>query len=647
MEEFIYNEQQRNNIYLRCERAPMTQLLELCLNPKSGITIEGLKSIHYSRLAQLEQQYYERIEEVTWADAQNSPEKLRDFVKKMEQGIYSRAHYDAAVSAINEISGKMEDQEWERVKSMENIADIISYIDKCKDKIYSNAHLNEAVNIAERIDWNTVQYSDDADSLSEFIQKCRIGFYTDRYLSEAVARLNSINDKSIISDWNNVISQKDSDTKRDKLNAFIQKYSSSQSDTAIEYRRKSDELMKQLADAEMARRDWIDAQDKNTILDYVYFKTAHPYSEYREEAEERIRKMKGDLLSDMKRYPFRYNRDIMYSYISTNCLTMEDLVDNSGVLTDRAYSHIKRYPRLIDEQRALPLARLENPHSESGNTDVYFFGVPGSGKTCVLSGLMSLTGQLGFNFDPKGVGGGGSYAIELRNYARASMLPPATDNRYIQVMDAQINDENGHLHKLSLIEMSGEKTAEFANMDNPESFDDLGQGASGLLNNDNPKLIFFVIDPTNETAVNIGLDKIENQTWMLQSDALNCVSSLMSKHPKFMSKVVAVHIILTKSDTLGDYADRQLIETVLKEQGYLPVLQDLKAICQKYDINKQTGFNVGLYPFCVGRFMPGEVYTFDETDSLKILRVIQRNTGKIINPNKKGVVDKLIDWFNS
>lgn len=255
---------------------------------------------------------------------------------------------------------------------------------------------------------------------------------------------------------------------------------------------------------------------------------------------------------------------------------------------------------------------------------------------------MSLTGQLGFRFDPKGPGGGGNYAIELRNYARTSMLPPATDQQYIQVIDGQINDEDGNIHKIAFIEMSGEKTAEFAGMDNQESFDDLGPGAASLLSNDNNKVLFFVIDPTNEKNIEMGLG---SQQWVMQSDVLNCVSALLSRNPTLMKKVIAIHIILTKSDTLGEYVDQNVIEELLNSQGYQAVLADIKAICERYDINKQTGFHVGLYPFCVGKFMPGDVYTFDETDSLKILRVIQKNT--VVERKKGGFFDSLAHWFNS
>lgn len=636
------SEQQINNIYLRCNAAPMAQLLELCLDPESGITVDGLRAVHYNKIDLLEQQYNAQAEEIIWAKSQNSIEALTAFIEKCQQGIFSTAHLAQAKDKRKELAAVVEENDWNTTKLSNDINALNAYIKKCMDGTYSEVHLQQAKDAAEFIDWNNAKSSHNPAIVNGFIQKCNIGVYTSLHLSEAKELLEKLENGTIVEDWNNLIVIKDTNAKRNKLNDFIQKYATNPTETAQKYMVKANELMEQLADAEQARVDWIDTKQENTILAYVHFLEAHPYCEYREEAEKRILDMKGDLLNNMKRFPFKYNREDMYGYISTNALTMQDLVDDSCVLTDRGYSHIKKYPHLIDEQRQLPVSRLENPHSEAGNTDVYFFGVSGSGKTCVLAGLMSLTGQLGFRFDPKGPGGGGNYAMELRNYARTSMLPPATDQNYIQVIDAQINDEDGNLHKISMIEMSGEKTAEFAAIDNPTSLEDLGAGAAGLLGNDNNKVIFFVIDPTNEKNVQMGRDS--NQ-WVMQSDVLDCVSSLLSKNPGLMKKVVAIHVILTKSDTLGDYVDQNVIQDRLTEQGYSAVLASIKAICQKYDINKQTGFQVGLYPFCVGKFMPGDVYTFDETDSLKILHVIQKNT--VVERPTDGFIDSLRKWFNS
>lgn len=636
-------EQQINNIYINCNRpgVDMEDLLRLCLDPDSGITVEGLRAVKYKKIDQLEQRYNIEAEEIIWAKSQNSVEALTKFINKCNQGVFSNAHLAEAKDRRRELAAAQEDRDWMSVRNSDDMSEVMAFISKIKDGTYSENYLQEALRKEEFMDWTIAKNSHDAIVLNGYIQKCNTGFYPSSHIAEAKELLEHWEAGSIVSDWDKILTESNSDARVVKINEFIQRYAMNPSETAQTYLNKAQKELERLADEKEARKDWIDATQRNEILDYVEFITKHPYCDYREEADRRIQEMKGDLLTDMKRSPFKYTRDMMYEYISTNALTMADLVDNSDTLTDRAYSHIKRYPRLIDEQRQLPVSRLENPTSEDGNTDVYFFGVSGSGKTCVLAGLMSLTGKLGFRFDPKGPGGGGNYAMELRNYARTSMLPPATDQNYIQVIDGEINDEDNHLHKISLIEMSGEKTAQFAAINNPTDLADLGPGAAGLLSNDNNKVIFFVIDPTNEKNVEMGQG---SQQWVMQSDVLNCVSSLLSKNKGLMKKVVAIHVILTKSDTLGDYVDRDVIQEVLNSQGYQAVLEDIKGICEQYNINKQTGFHVGLYPFCVGKFMPGDVYTFDETDSLKVLRVIQKNT---VPRRKKGFFDNLSDWFNS
>ncbi|MCD8387412.1 MAG: hypothetical protein LUD17_11055 [Bacteroidales bacterium] len=637
------DEEQVRRIYLNCNRpgVDIEELLRLCLSSDSGVTIDGFRAAKYKKIDQLEKRYYTEAEELFWAKSQNNIDNLNQYIDKCRKGIFSEAHLHEALNKRKVLAAECEDKEWISVKNSQNPSDVSAFLDKIKDGVYSESHLEEAKKHAEMLDWLLAKNSNDPIVLNGYIQKCSTGYYVSSHLTEAKELLEKLESSTILTDWATLKSEKNEDRKRNLINEFIQRYAMNPSSTAQSYIEKANKEMEILADAVEARQDWLDASHENTILGYVNFVNKHPYCEYREEADLRILNMKGDLLTDMKRYPFRYNREVMYDYISSNALTMSDLVDDSDTLTDRAYSHIKRYPRLIDEQRHLPVSKLENPTSVDGNTDVYFFGVSGSGKTCVLAGLMSLTGKLGFRFDPKGPGGGGNYAMELRNYARTSMLPPATDQNYIQVIDCEINDLDNNLHSISMIEMSGEKTAQFAAIENPTSLEDLGPGASGLLSNDNNKVIFFVIDPTNDKNVQLGAD---NSLWVQQSDVLNCVSSLLSKNKALMRKVVAIHVILTKSDTLGDYVDEAAIEEVLESQGYHAVLGDLNALCEKYDINKPTDFQVGLFPFCVGKFMPGDVYTFDNTDSLKILRVVQENT---VAQKKKGVFGKLSDWFNS
>lgn len=622
----------------------MEDLLRLCLDPDSGITVEGLRAAKYKKIDQLEERYNIEAEDIIWirVSTRGTIDELSDFIKKINQGIFSNAHLAEARAKLKEMAADLEDKDWMAVKVSDDLNEVMSFISRIKNGTYSDTYLQDAMKKAELMDWTMAKNSHDPRVLNGYIQKCNTGFYPVSHASEARELLEEWESGTVVADWDKVLSVADPDARVAEVNGFIQRYAMNPSDTAQRYIAKATKELDRLADEKEARKDWIDAKDRNEILGYVEFISRHPYSEKREEAENIILTMKGNILSDMKRFPFNYRRELMYDYISTNALTWKDLVEDSHVLTDKAFSHIREYPTLQSEQRILPVAKIEHPQSENGNTDVYFFGVPGSGKSCVLAGLMAQTGNLGFSFDPRGNGGGGNYAIELRNYARRSMLPPKTDDYYIQVIDAEINDEKNRLHKISLIEMAGERTAAFAAIEDTENLNDLGPGAAQLLSNNNNKVIFFVIDPTNEKNVKLSED---SDHWFMQSDVLNCISSLLSKNRKLMEKIVAIHVILTKSDTLGDYVDSNVMQNVLSTQGYSAVLGDLKKICEKYDINKQTGFKVGIYPFCVGKFMPGDVYTFDDTDSLKILRVIQQNT--VPQRKKGGVLDSIRDFFNS
>ncbi len=341
------------------------------------------------------------------------------------------------------------------------------------------------------------------------------------------------------------------------------------------------------------------------------------------------------LIDDMKKNPSKYGREKMFDIISNNRLTREDLIDNN-LLTESAYQHIIRYPKLEDEQRDLPMSRIEHPCSEHGNIDVYFLGVAGSGKTCALAGLISLAGQHGFRIDPRGHGCGGAYAMELFNYARTSMIPPSTDPNHICVIDAQVDDDNGHKHKVSLIEMTEEKF-----------FEDIKVGTLGLLPNDNKKVLLFIIDLTKEdcAVTNDGV-----KFCIKQRIAVENIINILSRNESIIKNVTAIHFILTKSDALGDDIDYNTIRERLTTQGYTTLLSQIRRVCEMYYINKSMGFQVGLYPFSIGKFMPGDVYSFDETDSLKILRLLSYTPIHPCvygPPSPGGLFGKFINWLNS
>ena len=211
-------------------------------------------------------------------------------------------------------------------------------------------------------------------------------------------------------------------------------------------------------------KDWMDAKQENSILGYVNFLIQHPYCEYREEAEALIQSMKGDLLSDIKRHPFKYGRELMYDYISMNVLTKEDLVDTSNILTNSVYNHIKRFPRIIDEQRQLPVFPISYYSSylkrrKITDIDIFSFGLSGSGgKTCLLASIMS---QLNRKNDFVLIESN-EYAEQLADYINNNLLPPATDQCYLYHIPINLALDHEDRQNITFWEFAGEQVRDIA-----------------------------------------------------------------------------------------------------------------------------------------------------------------------------------------
>lgn len=161
-----------------------------------------------------------------------------------------------------------------------------------------------------------------------------------------------------------------------------------------------------------------------------------------------------------------------------------------------------------------------------------------------------------------------------------------------------------------------------------------------------------MIDPINEKKISMG--EGANRI-ILQSEMINKVMALLSKDRSFMKKVLGINVILTKCDKICDNINHDVIKKALDSQGYTEDLEKLDRVCEQFNINMRYGFHVPISPFCIGKFMPGKVYAFDDTDSLKLIRII---SAKGIYPGrrcsccaarykKKSVFESLLwKWFH-
>ena len=427
------------------------------------------------------------------------------------------------------------------------------------------------------------------------------------------------------------------------INSFIQKWCTSsipEAKNLMEQCAKLFDLIVQcgipseeLSLSEMIEREWIETCEKNDIIAYYYFTEHYTYCKYSNEAKEKFLSLKKELLVDLIRRPCYYSRGDMYSYISNGVLTYDDLVVKSKVLDDTAYKHIKIYPSLTDEVGRLPYSPIEVEMPKSNNTDVYSFGTCGSGgKTSLLAAIMTLFDNKNFVLHESY---GAGYARYLSDCMFRNALPPATDQDYIQVINTSLQSENAW-HGVSFIEFSGEQAQDIAEDDDPMFVScNIGPNLMKLMNNTNKKILLFAIDPSftkkmfSRSGFFLGL---------FQSDVAELWAIRLKKDKEFCKKIVAIKIVVTKKDIWNIHSSQQAINKIT-ESGYKVFYDTIVDICHEYKIMEYNNFMPEVIPFSIGKFMPGDLYNFDDSDAKILLDSIKRDLDN--NHKKKGFVNKI------
>jgi len=353
---------------------------------------------------------------------------------------------------------------------------------------------------------------------------------------------------------------------------------------------------------------------------------------------------KAQLLADIRNNPHNYSREAAYEYINRGVFSKEELVDIYRILTPSALNHILAYPKICNEQTPLPLSPLNiDEQIIGGDVDVLFWGISGSGgKTFLLASLMTLVGRsksfiYRHNSIDKNI-----YGHYLSEYLNDNCILPATDQCYIQIVNTLLKN-NGTCDGVSFVEFAGEQVCAVA--DNNAN-DGLREGLSPslikILCNNNKKILFLCYDPTNKKDIQIGT--YGSFQYINQSDLLSCVVSLMHRDSKFMKNVIAIHLVVTKSDVWLKQSLGRSISSIVKEGQCGGLFLQIEKLAKDYGINKHLNYNVEPIPFSIGKFMMGDTYKFDNSDAKKILKLIEED---IATYNKnKSTLKKMRLWLN-
>ena len=346
-------------------------------------------------------------------------------------------------------------------------------------------------------------------------------------------------------------------------------------------------------------------------------------------------------LRTMKDNPSQYSVNDVKRLIDAEVFRKYDFIDE-GLATEESWERtfsfdIDALPNLQDYQKEDPT--IQTP---TGSTDIFFFGTPGTGKTCLLMGLAGADGH-GYTLNAKV--GGGPYISALQQWVHEGATPGRTFGKFVTYIHGSIKEKakgDKYIdHPINLIEMSGE---EFAHRiaDNEEvSLSNMGTGATNLLLNNNRKVFFIIVDSTKPR---IKFEYLEDErdpvtgeflgsrlrkTYISQLDCLNKFTSLfeLPENQKIMEKVDAIHFIVTKADTLGDRSERLTKAKDLLNSQYTAPVQRLINYCQNTKrVNYSTDYRPHVYTFSLGHFYLGDIFDREEQDTLEIVELIRSVT---------------------
>lgn len=364
--------------------------------------------------------------------------------------------------------------------------------------------------------------------------------------------------------------------------------------------------------------------DIYSIINFLEDNPDHPFADA---AGARIRELKAEALAALKADPAPVSVPDFRNMLQCRYFTREELMEASGMDEEMLRTNVDNYERQLASLPPLPNSEsvYGSGIGEPGLTDVVFFGIQSSGKTCVLSGLLRHDNLW---FDERRYSG--DYGATLRAYAQKGFAVSGTPRNFVATIKAEVsNMDPRYIYKFNLFEMAGEdfRSGIAHGMDQygrpALSFDDMGANAAEILRTGNDKVFFLLIDPTT--------DYLQQSQ---QASAMNALLSLMfgdgngyNPNEDIMRRVQGLHFIITKSDTLKGAGDiRELARNKVYEIINPATRKKIVDGCIQYGINASKDPAVNghprVFPFSLGHFTIGNMFRYDPAGASTILRVI-------------------------
>lgn len=337
---------------------------------------------------------------------------------------------------------------------------------------------------------------------------------------------------------------------------------------------------------------------------------------------------KSDLLKLIENDSNVFCSQILSSFISDGYLTYPELsachIDQKFILN---LAKAKR-PQDFD----LPFGKLQR--IEKVSTEVYFWGIPSSGKSCALGAILSVAdnGTIAKSMIKDNNCFGYGYMNRLSSLFKtgeACVLPGKTPLTATYEMGFDLVDEDGKVHPLTCMDLAGELMRCMYKYDAKEELTEVDLETLDVLTNalidpktrtKNKKIHFFVMEYGAEDREYDGL---------IQNVYLNGALRYIERTGIFENDTIAIYVIITKVDKA--HAKQGQLASVLEKyvnENYKGFYNGLTKICKDFEINNGK---VEIIPFSLGKVCFQDYCLFDAKPAENIVRKLLERTKGFAN----------------
>ncbi len=535
-----------------------------------------------------------KAEESYWLNAieTNSSKTFQKYIERYPDG----KHVDEARTLIAQMG---DDDDWNNSKETNTIKAYQNYIQK-----YPNGkHVEEAeqsiaiiekeeANKAIEKEWRSVNRTSICD-LEEFRTK-----HPD-FRADEIADI--INDLKCDKEWENT-----DKSDIEALERFIDIYPESKY-------------------ASSARQAILDIQSGNTPMQRLFKDIDEKIAEYGADSDDRIimiinRNLKDksisklDFLKALRKDSNRFKSTLVNKFVDKGIFSYPDLLEagfDSEII------------RLLQQKATtVQLPAPNGPLTEIKNlsTEVYFWGLPSSGKSCALGSILSVASDV-YGFIPEECQGL-HYMDKLatlfsNNYSR---LPQGTDTGNLYEMAFILTDDNNQKHPITCIDLAGEVIRAMYWKDAGKKLDDSQESALNSFNqfffnkktkSKNQKVHFFVLDYSASEKIIDGLSQLH---W------LQGAMKYIKKTDVFKDNTDAIYLIITKVDKFG-VPNEELQDCISDfiRKKYRGFYKTLQVICKDFHINNGK---VEVFPFTLGEVFFQDYCKFNKVPANVVLKHI-------------------------